>query len=291
MGLNEAAGYLFAAGAALASGYLASAYGLRPEPFYLGIGFAVAGLVLSVFFVQDTRGHAQQEVALHHAPSPRTPRPSFGEIFMLTSWRNRSLFATCQAGLVNNLNDGMAWGLLPLFFAAGGLRIDQVAILAALYLGVWGLAQLGTGALADQVGRKPLIVGGMIVQAFGIFLIIASEGFRPWALGAVVFGLGTAMVYPALLAVIGDVAHPAWRASSVGVYRLWRDGGYAIGALLTGLVADLVGLRWAIGCVGLLTLASGVVVAAVMAETLRTKVREVTVDRLDGVPRVAKTGR
>jgi MFS family permease len=218
--------------------------------------------------VQDTRGHARREAALHHGIPTDAGGPSVGEVFKLTSWTNRSLFATSQAGLVNNLNDGMAWGLFPLFFAAGGLRIDQVAILAALYPGVWGLAQLGTGALSDHLGRKPLIVGGMIVQALGIFLIIASEGFRPWALGAVILGLGTAMVYPTLLAAIGDVAHPAWRASSVGVYRLWRDGGYAIGALLTGVVADLSGLRWAIGLGGVLTLASGIVVAAVMAETL-----------------------
>ncbi len=267
MGLNEAAGYLFAAGAALASGYLASIYGLRPEPFYLGVVFAAAGLILSIGFVRDTRDHARFEATLQPGTAPRTP-PSFRDIFLLTSWQNRSLFATSQAGLVNNLNDGMAWGLFPLFFAAGGLSIDQVAILAALYPGVWGLAQLVTGALSDRRGRKPFIAGGMGVQSIGIFLIIATTGFWPWASGAVILGLGTAMVYPTLLAAIGDIAHPEWRASSVGVYRLWRDGGYAIGALLTGVVADLSGLRWAIGLGGLLTLASGIVVAAVMAETL-----------------------
>lgn len=272
MGLNEAAGYIFAAAAALASGFLASIYGLRPEPFYLGIVFALAGLILSLFFVRDTHGHARHEATLQRgAATPTTPGPSFREIFFLTSWKNRSLFATSQAGLVNNLNDGMAWGLFPLFFAAGGLGIEQVAILAALYPGVWGLAQLGTGALSDHFGRKPFIVGGMCVQAFGIFLIIVTAGFWPWALAAVILGLGTAMVYPTLLAAIGDVAHPEWRASSVGVYRLWRDGGYAIGALLTGLMADLAGLRSAIGLGGLLTLASGIVAASVMAETLRAK--------------------
>ena len=269
LGLNEASGYLAVAGAALASGYLAAAYGLRPEPFYLGIVFALAGLLLSVVFVQESHGHAHHEASLQDDAAPA--KPSFMEVFRLTSWRDRRLFAASQAGLVNNLNDGMAWGLFPLLFTAGGLGIEQIAILAALYPAVWGLEQLGTGALSDQIGRKPFIAGGMLVQALGIFLIVATSGFRPWALGAVLLGLGTAMVYPTLLAAIGDVAHPTWRASAVGVYRLWRDGGYAIGALLAGIVADLLGLRWLIGVIGLLTLASGVVVAAVMTETLRTR--------------------
>jgi MFS family permease len=271
MGLNEASGYLSVAAAALASGFLASRYGLRPEPFYLGVVFALAGLLLSLPFVQESHGHARHEAALHTAAAPSSATPSFGEIFTLTSWRDRRLFATSQAGLVNNLNDGMAWGLFPLFFTAGGLRIDQIAILAAIYPAVWGLGQLGTGALSDQIGRKPLITSGMLVQALGIFVIVASSGFVPWAVGATLLGLGTAMVYPTLLAAIGDVAHPAWRASAVGVYRLWRDGGYAIGALLAGIVADLLGLRWAIGAVGTLTLASGLIVATVMTETLAAR--------------------
>lgn len=271
MGLNEAAGYLSVAAAALASGYLAASYGLRPEPFYLGIVFALAGLLLSVFAVRDSHGHAKHEAVLRNSAAARAPGPSFGAIFALTSWRNRSLFATSQAGLVNNLNDGMAWGLFPLFFAAGGLGIEQVAVLAAIYPGVWGFAQLGTGALSDRIGRKGLIAAGMWVQAAGILVILLAEGFRPWALGAVLLGLGTAMVYPTLLAAIGDVAHPEWRASAVGVYRLWRDGGYAVGALLAGVVADLLGLRWAIGVVGLLTLGSGIVVMTVMTETLAAR--------------------
>jgi MFS family permease len=271
MGLNEAAGYLAVAGAALASGYLAATYGLRPEPFYLGVVFAVAGLVLSLLFVQESRGHARYEAALQSGSAVPPTAPSFGEIFKLTSWKDRRLFAVSQAGLVNNLNDGMAWGLFPLFFTAAGLPINQVAILAAIYPAVWGLGQLGTGALSDHVGRKPLITGGMMLQALGIFVIVATAGFLPWASGAVLLGLGTAMVYPTLLATIGDVAHPDWRASAVGVYRLWRDGGYAIGALLAGIVADLLGLRWAIGAVGVLTLASGAVVATVMTETLAAR--------------------
>jgi len=271
MGLNEAAGYLAVAGAALTSGYLAATYGLRPEPFYLGVVFAVAGLVLSLLFAQESRGHARHEAALHSGTAPPSAAPSFGEIFTLTSWKDRRLFAVSQAGLVNNLNDGMAWGLFPLFFSAGGLGIDQIAILAAIYPAVWGLGQLGTGALSDHVGRKPLITGGMVLQALGIFVIVATAGFLPWAVGAVLLGLGTAMVYPTLLAAIGDVAHPEWRASAVGVYRLWRDGGYAVGALLAGSVADLFGLTWAIGAVGALTLASSVVVVTVMTETLTTR--------------------
>src|SRR5215212_2601687 len=271
MGLNEASGYLSVAAAALASGFLASRYGLRPEPFYLGVVFALAGLLLSLLFVQESHGHARHEAGLHVGLAGEQVAPSFGEIFTLTSWRDRRLFATSQAGLVNNLNDGMAWGLFPLFFTAGGLRIDQIAILAAIYPAVWGLGQLGTGALSDHIGRKPLITGGMLVQALGIFVIVATSGFVPWAVGAMLLGLGTAMVYPTLLAAIGDVAHPEWRASAVGVYRLWRDGGYAIGALLAGIVADLLGLRWAVGAIGVLTLASGVVVATVMTETLSAR--------------------
>ena len=186
---------------------LASRYGLRPEPFYLGVVFAVAGLVLSVFFVRDSHAHARHEATLSNDAAARAA-PSFGEIFRLTCWKDRRLFATSQAGLVNNLNDGMAWGLFPLFFTAGGLPIDQIAILAAIYPAVWGLGQLGTGALSDHVGRKPLITGGMLVQALGIFVIVATSGFAPWAGGAVLLGLGTAMVYPTLLATIGDVAYP-----------------------------------------------------------------------------------
>jgi MFS family permease len=270
MGLNEAAGYLAVAAATLTSGYIAASYGLRPEPFYLGVVFAIAGLVLSVVFVRDSHAYARHEGRLQGGAGTDVSL-SFRQIFALTSWKDRRLFAVSQAGLVNNLNDGMAWGLFPLFFTAAGLPINQIAILSALYPAVWGLGQLGTGALSDQIGRKPLITGGMALQAVGIFFIVATSGFLPWAVGAVLLGLGTAMVYPTLLAAIGDVAHPEWRASSVGVYRLWRDGGYAIGALLAGIIADLLGLSWAIGAVGVLTLLSSVVVATVMTETLATR--------------------
>jgi MFS family permease len=273
MGLNEAAGYLAVAGAALASGFLAASYGLRPVPFALGIGFALAGLLLSVVFVRESRGHARHEATLRDGTAARSAASAFRDIFLRTSWRDRRLFAASQAGLVNNLNDGMAWGLFPLFFTAAGLPIGQIAILSAIYPAVWGVGQLGTGAWSDRIGRKPLIAGGMLTQALGIFTIAASSGFWPWAVGAVVLGLGTAMVYPTLLAAIGDVAHPDWRASAVGVYRLWRDGGYAVGALLAGIVADALGLRWAIGAVGVLTLLSGIVVIGVMTETLAARAK------------------
>lgn len=277
MGLNEAAGYGAVSLAALASGYLAATYALRPQPFFLGVAFALAGLFLSVFFVRESRGHARHESTLLQgtaAPagaSAPTPAPSFAHILLLTSWKDRALFSASQAGLVNNLNDGMAWGLFPLFFAAAGLGIEQIAWLAALYPGVWGLSQLVTGALSDRLGRKGLIVAGMWVQAGGIFLLLLTQGFLPWAAGMGLLGLGTALVYPTLLAAISDVAHPDWRASAVGVYRLWRDGGYALGALLAGLLADLLGVSWAIAGIGFLTFASGVVALLRMYETLPAK--------------------
>ncbi len=268
MGLNEAAGYVAVALAALGAGYLAATYALRPQPFVLGLVFAVAGLLLSIFFVRESRGHAAVEARQHHSDTSATEQPSFTQILLLTSWKDRALFSVSQAGMINNLNDGMAWGLFPLYFALAGLSIGEVSLLAAIYPAVWGFAQLGTGALSDHLGRKWLIASGMLVQAGGIFLIMLTYGFWPWAGGAALLGLGTAMVYPTLLAAIGDVAHPSWRASAVGVYRLWRDGGYALGALLAGVLADALGLSWAIGIIGGLTLLSGIIVALVMYETL-----------------------
>jgi MFS family permease len=266
LGLNEAAGYGAAAVAALASGYVAAAYGLRPYPFYLGVVFAVAGLLLSLFAVRESRAHARREAELREETAP-APEASFRRVFALTSWRDRALASVSQAGLVNNLNDGVVWGLFPLLFAGAGLGVETVGLLAALYLGVWCLGQLFTGALSDRVGRKGLIVAGMWVQAAGIGLVALTSGVGPWAAGMVLLGVGTALVYPTLLAAISDVAHPEWRASAVGVYRLWRDGGYAVGALAAGLLADALGLGWAIGAVGALTFASGVVVLARMYET------------------------
>lgn len=266
MGLNEFAGYFAVAAAALATGYIAAAYGLRPEPFYLGVGFVICGLVLSLFAVRETHGHADHEAAIT-ADSSATPI-SQTEVFRRTTWRDRNLSSATQAGLVNNLNDGLAWGLFPLMFAAAGMDLAQVGLLAAIYPGVWGISQLATGALSDRIGRKWLIAAGMWVQAGGILVIALASDFTGFAAGGVLLGLGTAMVYPTLLASIGDVAHPSWRGSAIGVYRLWRDAGYAFGAVIAGLVADAFGLSAAALAVAALTFASGLIVAGRMSETL-----------------------
>jgi len=270
LGLNEFAGYLSVALSAWATGVIAGRYGLRPEPFYYGGVVAILGLLLSVLFVRETQAHVAVEVAQTAAGRPGpTPGLSFREVFGRTTWRDRSLSAACQAGLVNNLNDGMAWGLFPLFFAGAGMSLKQIGWLAAIYPGVWGAGQLLTGALSDRVGRKWLIVGGMWVQAVGIAIVVISSRFAGFAVGGVFLGVGTAMVYPTLLAAIGDVAHPTWRASSVGVYRLWRDLGYAVGALLAGVTADALGVPAAIWLVAAVTFTSGLVVATRMRETRR----------------------
>ena len=268
MGLNEAAGYGAVAVTALATGYIAQHAGLRPEPFFLGIAFVGLGLGISFFFVKETRTHAHHE-ASNRATTNDTHKQSLStkEIFILTSFRDKALSSCSQAGLVNNLNDGLAWGLFPIFFLAADLSISRIGILAAIYPAVWGLGQLYTGALSDRIGRKPLIVGGMIVQALAIAWIGATSSFTTWAVGAVLLGAGTAMVYPTLLAAIGDVANPTWRARAVGVYRLWRDSGFAVGALLAGILADLVSITAAIYAVAALTGLSGIVVAIRMNET------------------------
>jgi rhodanese-related sulfurtransferase len=265
MGLNEFAGYFAVAGSALGTGWIAARYGLRPEPFYLGIGFVAVGLGLSALVVRETKHHAAYESKLR-GELPPEGRPTQREVFWRTSMLDRNLSSATQAGLVNNVNDGMAWGLFPLFFAAAQMTIGQIGTLAAVYPATWGIAQLFTGAWSDRVGRKWLIAAGMWVQAVGIGVVIVFAGF---ATGAALLGVGTAMVYPTLLAAIGDVAHPSWRASSVGVYRLWRDLGYAIGALLAGVTADALGLSAAMWVIAALTFVSGLVVALRMTETLQ----------------------
>jgi len=267
MGLNEFAGYFAVALSALATGYIAAQYGLRPQPFYLGVVFVVAGLVLSAFAVRETRHHADIEATLR-SESPAAI-PTAREVFWQTTLTDRNLSSVSQAGLVNNLNDGMAWGLFPLLFAAAGMDIGQIGTLAALYPAVWGIGQLFTGAWSDRIGRKWLIASGMWVQALGIAVVVLASGYAGFATGAALLGVGTAMVYPTLLAAIGDVAQPTWRASAVGVYRLWRDLGYAIGALLAGIVADAFGLPAAMWLVAALTFGSGLLVALRMRETLR----------------------
>jgi MFS family permease len=267
MGLNEAAGYGAVALTAYLTGLLAARHGLRPEPFFLGLAYAGLGLGLSALLVRETRGHAQLEADLAEPKGATDVRLSAREVFVLTSLRERALSACSQAGLVNNAGDGLAWGLLPLLFARGGLSVARIGVLAALYPAVWGLSQLGTGPLSDRLGRKPLIVGGMLLQAVALAGTALAGSFPPWAASAVLLGAGTAMVYPTLLAAVGDVAHPTWRASAVGVYRLWRDAGFAVGALLAGVLADLAGLRAAVWVVAALTAASGLVVAVRMYET------------------------
>jgi MFS family permease len=281
MGLNEAAGYLAVALTAYLTGLIAARAGLRPEPFYLGLAYAGLGLGLSALLVRETRGHAQLEAQLADAARPTVANPgpnrtlgaagverlSTREVFVRTSLREPALSACSQAGLVNNLNDGLAWGLLPLLFVRGGLSVAQVGLLAALYPAVWGLGQLVTGPLSDRLGRKPLITGGMLLQAMALAGTALAGSFLPWAAAAILLGIGTAMVYPTLLAAISDVAHPNWRATAVGVYRLWRDAGFAVGALLAGLVADFAGLEAAVWVVAVLTAVSGVVVAVRMYET------------------------
>jgi MFS family permease len=268
MGLNEAAGYGAVALTALATGYIAEHAGLRPEPFYLGLVFAGLGLGLSTLFVRETHAHARHEAANHVSRHEHDHDAlTTGEVFLRTSFREKALSSCSQAGLVNNLNDGLAWGLFPIMFADAGLSIGRIGILAALYPAVWGLGQLVTGGLSDRIGRKPLIAGGMLTQGAAIAWIAAASGFWAWALGAVVLGAGTAMVYPTLLAAIGDVAHPSWRARSVGIYRLWRDGGFAVGALLAGVLADVISIDAAIWAVAALTATSGIVVLVRMYET------------------------
>jgi MFS family permease len=270
MGLNEFAGYLAVALAALGTGYLAQAYGLRPEPFYLGIACAAAGLALSLLFVRETRHHVALEAGSSRPDAAgRGAAPTPREILARGTWRDPALSSASQAGLVNNLNDGLAWGLFPLFFAAAGMDVARIGVLSFTYPAVWGLLQLWTGALSDRWGRKRLIAGGMLVQGAALAAIALVHGFRPWLAATALLGAGTAMVYPALLAAVGDVAHPTWRGSAVGVYRFWRDSGYAVGALLAGFLADLFGMAWAIGAVALLTFASGLTVALRMPETLR----------------------
>jgi MFS family permease len=268
MGLNEAAGYGSVGLTALASGLIAEHAGLRPGPFFLGLSYAALGLGLSTLAVRETQDHARVEAAAF-VPSSSEVRSDLGavEVFVFTSFRERALSACSQAGFVNNLNDGVAWGLFPLLFAASGLSVGAIGTLAAIYPTVWGLGQLATGAVSDRIGRKWLIAGGMWVQATGLALVAGGSGFAMWAVASILLGLGTAMAYPTLLAAIGDVAHPRWRASAVGVYRLWRDMGYAAGGVVAGLLADLLGPSRTVAVIAAVTATSGFVVARRMYET------------------------
>lgn len=261
VGLNEFAGYLAVGVTAYLTGYIASEYGLRPAPIYLGVAYAILGFAFSILLVHDTRDHVRLETAGHARPVAPI---SFKEIFLLTSFRDRNLFAACQAGLVNNLNDGMSWGIFPLFFVSFGLSVERIGILKAVYPATWGILQTATGPLSDRWGRKGLIASGMWIQAAGLFLTAATSHFEWWLVGSLFLGIGTAMVYPSLIAAISDASHPSWRARSLSVYRFWRDLGYAIGALSAGIIADQFGLAAAIVAIAALTFLSGVVVAVVM---------------------------
>jgi MFS family permease len=274
MGLNEFAGYLAVAGAALVAGLLAERFGYRPAPFYFGLGIAVTGLALTVLFVKDTTAHVLEE---HRSYSqngaPPTPqRTSMRQVVSYVTWRNPALASVSQAGLVNNLNDGLAWGLFPVFFAAGGLDLKRISVLAFVYPAVWGILQLATGPLSDYWGRKWFIATGMLVQGAALAAIALRDdpgAFGWWVGSCALLGLGTAMVYPTLLAAIGDVVPPLWRGSAIGVYRLWRDLGYVVGAITAGVLADAFGMRAAILAVALATGISGLIVVARMPETRR----------------------
>jgi len=270
MGFNEAAGYLAVAITALLTGYIAERVGLRPEPFFLGIAYAGLGLGLSLLFVRETREFARLEsVSWDPSASGVSATLSMRDVFMLTSFRDRALSSCSQAGMVNNLNDGLAWGVFPIYFATQGLGVGQIGLLTAVYPAVWGFGQLFTGALSDRIGRKWLIASGMAVQAVAIGAIAMGATVGAWAMASARLGVGTAVVYPTLLAAIGDVAHPQWRASAVGVYRAWRDGGFAVGALVAGVIADAVSIEAAIWAVAGLTALSALVVAVRMYETLQ----------------------
>ena len=269
MGLNEAAGYGAVGLTALLTGYLASHYGLRPQPFYIGIAYTLVGLLLSIFVIQDTRKFAQLE-ARQVSTDESAHKPNLWWVFKETSFKNKNLFSISQAGLINNLNDGMSWGVFPLLFMSMGVGLEGIGWIKAVYPVVWGVGQIVTGPLADKIGRKPLIVWGMFVQVLG-HVVIGFEWFQPLTsglIGSVLLGIGTAMVYPALLAAVSDTAHPNWRASSLGVYRFWRDMGYALGALMAGIVGSFFGLEWAVHIAGIITFISGIIVWIRMKEAI-----------------------
>ena len=259
MGLNEFAGYLSVALVAFLTGYIAAEYGLRPYPFYLGIGLAVFGFLASLFLVKDTQQHVQKESSANNVKRLKN-------IFLDTTWKNSNLGSVTQAGLVNNLNDGMMWGLLPLILATKGFGLEQVGMVTAAYPAVWGLGQLFTGKMADHFSKKRMLYGGMLLQGASILMLLFAVTFTHYMILAVTLGFGTALVYPTFLATIAEFTHPVDRAQSLGIFRFWRDLGYAIGAVLTGILADLLGLQMPVLVIGVLTLISAVVIMVRMRE-------------------------
>lgn len=267
VGLNEFAGYFAVGLTAFLTGWLAARYGLRPSPFYLGIAYAVLGFALSALIVRDTGDHVRHEVRSHgHGEAEAL---TFWGVFRRTSIGEPRLFAACQAGLVNNLNDGMVWGLFPLFFLAHGLGIERIGVLKAVYPACWGILQIVTGPLSDRIGRRGLVVWGLWLQGAALVLTALTGSFAWWLPASALLGVGTAMVYPTLIAAVSDAAHPAMRARALSVYRFWRDLGYAVGALVSGIIADIFGFVPAILAIAALTLVSGGITAAMMRDTAR----------------------
>lgn len=264
VGLNEFAGYIGVALMAIISGYIATTYSLRPEPFYIGIAIVIVGFILSLT-VKDTGEHLRLQSQKQKNASTFDSK----EVFKQTTWKNRNLSSSSFAGMSTNLKDGMAWGLFPIFFASNGLTVGEIGIIVAAYPAAWGFFQLFTGVLSDRIGRKWLITIGMWIQALALWWILFIDSYSLWILGAIILGIGTAMVYPTLIASISDVAHPDWRATSVGIYRFWRDSGYAFGALMAGIIADILNVNWAIGLVALLPLIAGILTAVRLNETLK----------------------
>jgi MFS family permease len=272
LGLNEFAGYFSVALVGFVTGYLASTYGLKPYPFYLGIGFAILGLIISWAIVKDTKKFTELEMKINDQPSLNGDLNSrsdlnFKQVFVETSWKNQTLLSISQAGLINNLIFGVTWGLFTLYFASFAIGISEIGFLKALHPGIWGVLQLLTGSLSDRTGRKILIYPGMIIQGIGIWVVLFANFFAGWIVGMSLLGIGTALVYPTLLAAISDIAHPKWRATSLGVYRFWRDLGFVLGAIGIGYIADLLGLHIAFQVVAFLAMGSGMFVFIVMKET------------------------
>lgn len=253
MGLNEFAGYLAVALVAFFSGYIASEYGIRPYPFYIGIALVALGLLFSIFLIKDTSGHVSLESAENKIPKLK-------HVFWETTWKNKNLGSVTQAGLINNLNDGMTWGLFPILLAQKKFDLYEIGIITAIYPAVWGLGQLFTGKMADQYSKKLLLFWGMFLQGIALlFFVLASTKFH-FIFLSVILGLGTALVYPTFLATVAENTHPSDRAKSLGIFRLWRDLGYAIGALLTGLIADFYNIEISILVVGFITVFSSLII-------------------------------
>lgn len=253
MGLNEFAGYISVAIVAFLTGWVASEYGVRPYPFYLGIGLVILGLVSSIFFLKDTIQHVKAETMTNTIPKLKN-------IFWDTTWKDKNLGSVTQAGLVNNLNDGMVWGIFPMLLAAKGFSIREIGIITAIYPAVWGIGQLFTGKMADKLCKKNMLYIGMLLQAIALILLVWANTMTHFVILSSILGWGTAMVYPTFLATVAENTNPQDRAKSIGIFRLWRDLGYAIGAILTGIIADLISINASIIFIGVLTFISALII-------------------------------